>query len=59
MRRHVLDELDGAGFNPARHCTSWVVPEGWTPGQVLKPQSCYVVARVGGKIVHWRTRAAR
>ncbi|MDO4683501.1 MAG: hypothetical protein Q4B17_12055 [Lautropia sp.] len=49
----------GAGFNPARHCTTWVVPEGWTPGQVLKPQSYYAAANVGGKTVHWRTRVAR
>lgn len=30
-------------YDPARiFCTTWTIPEGWQPGQVLKPESYYV-----------------
>lgn len=41
-----------------KSCTTWVVPEGWQPGQQLKPQAYHVVGRVGGQHAYWNTRVA-
>ncbi|MDO4683499.1 MAG: hypothetical protein Q4B17_12045 [Lautropia sp.] len=42
-----------------KNCTTWNVPEGWTPGQALKPQSYYAATANDWGRPHWNTRVAQ
>lgn len=39
-----------------KNCTTWNVPEGWAPGQALKPQSYYAATANDWGSAHWNTR---
>lgn len=42
----------------SKSCTTWQIPQGWQPGQPLKPQAYYVYTNDGYKPQYWSTRVA-
>lgn len=49
------------GYQWNKNCTTWIVPEGWVPGQMLKPHSYQVAKQTHARNwlvpFYWSTRA--
>lgn len=44
-----------AAYYGSKACTTWVIPEGWQPGQVLKPQGYRITSQVRAEHAFWNT----
>lgn len=53
----------GSGYRWNKNCTTWVIPEGWVPGQILKPQGYQLMTQPSYSDweppFYWSTRTAR
>ncbi|MDO5056019.1 MAG: hypothetical protein Q4E06_01675 [Lautropia sp.] len=51
------------GYQWSKNCTTWVIPEGWVPGQILKPQGYQLMTHARNRNweppFYWSTRTAR
>ncbi|MDO4683502.1 MAG: hypothetical protein Q4B17_12060 [Lautropia sp.] len=51
------------GYEWSKNCTTWIIPEGWMPGQILKPQGYQLMThhlhRDREPPFYWSTRTGR